>query len=155
MTQNISGGHERRAALLCSLHFRMKKILFIDDNESFRISFSRILERQGYSIEQANDGSDGLKKFQAAAPDLVICDLIMPEMEGMETIQELLRLKPDLKIIAISGGGRVNPLDYLKIAEMMGAAEKLAKPFSSDELLSVVERLIGPPAGPESSGGRE
>lgn len=125
----------------------MSQILFIDDNEPFRVSFSRILLKQGYTVEQAGDGIEGLKKFRAAPADLVICDLIMPEMEGMETIQELLRIKPDLKIIAISGGGRVNPLDYLKIAQMMGASEKLAKPFSSDELLVVVGRLIG---GPEA-----
>lgn len=122
----------------------MKRILFIDDNEPFRVSFSRILARQGFAVTQAEDGLVGLKKFQEEIPDLVICDLIMPEMEGMETIQELRRLKPDLRIIAISGGGRVNPLDYLKIAQMMGAAEQLAKPFSSDELISVIERLIGP-----------
>jgi CheY-like chemotaxis protein len=125
----------------------MKRILFIDDNESFRSSFSRILERQGFAVSQAGDGLEGLQRFRAETPDLVVCDLIMPEMEGMETIQQLIRLKPDIKIIAISGGGRVNPLDYLKIAQMMGAVEKLAKPFSSDELISVIERLIGP-AGP-------
>lgn len=122
----------------------MKRILFIDDNEPLRVAFSRILERQGFAVTQAEDGLVGLKKFREDSPDLVICDLIMPEVEGMETIQELLRLKPDIRIIAISGGGRVNPLDYLKIAQMMGAVEKLAKPFSSDELISVIERLIGP-----------
>jgi CheY-like chemotaxis protein len=122
----------------------MKRILFIDDNEPFRVSFARILERRGYTVVQAGDGLEGLRKFEEERPDLIICDLIMPEMEGMETIQELLRRKPDVRIIAISGGGRVNPLDYLKIAQMMGAVEQLAKPFSSDELISVVERLIGP-----------
>ena len=126
----------------------MKRILFIDDNEPFRASFARILEHQGFAVAQAEDGLVGLRKFREETPDLVICDLIMPEMEGTETIQELLRLKPGLKIIAISGGGRVNPLDYLKIAQMMGALEKLAKPFSSDELISVIERLIGPADAP-------
>ena len=126
----------------------MKRILFIDDNEPFRVSFSRILERQGFAVTQAEDGLVGLRKFREETPDLVICDLIMPEMEGTETIQELLRLKPGLKIIAISGGGRVNPLDYLKVAQMMGALEKLAKPFSSDELISIIERLIGPADAP-------
>jgi DNA-binding NtrC family response regulator len=122
----------------------MKRILFIDDNEPFRVSFARILERAGYQVIQAENGNAGLRKFREEPPDLVVCDLIMPEKEGMETIQELRRLKPDLCIVAISGGGRVNPLDYLKIAQMMGAVEQLAKPFSSDELLSVVARLIGP-----------
>jgi CheY-like chemotaxis protein len=128
----------------------MKRILFIDDNEPFRVSFARILERQGYTVVQAGDGLEGLRKFEEERPDLIICDLIMPEMEGMETIQELLRRKPDVRIIAISGGGRVNPLDYLKIAQMMGAVEQLAKPFSSDELISVVERLIGPGGAADS-----
>lgn len=123
----------------------MKRVLFIDDNEPFRTSFARILERRGFAVIQAGDGRVGLNKFREEPPDLVICDLIMPEMEGMETIQELRRVKPDVRIVAISGGGRVNPMDYLKIAGMMGAVERLAKPFSSDELIAVIERLIGPP----------
>lgn len=122
----------------------MKQIIFTDDNEPFRLSFSRILERSGYEVIQAEDGGVALKKFRESAPDLVICDLIMPEVEGMETIQEMLRLNPKVKVIAISGGGRVNALDYLKVARMMGAVETLAKPFSSAELLAVVERMIGP-----------
>ncbi|HAV62213.1 MAG TPA: response regulator [Verrucomicrobiales bacterium] len=122
----------------------MKQIIFADDNEPFRLSFSRILERSGYAVMQAEDGREALRKFRESPPDLVICDLIMPEMEGMETIQELTRMKPDIRIIAISGGGRVNPLDYLKVARMMGAVETLAKPFSSEELLASVVRLIGP-----------
>lgn len=126
----------------------MKLILFADDNEPFRLSFSRILERSGYRVAQADDGSEALRKFRESPPDLVICDLIMPEVEGMETIQEMLRLSPGVRIIAISGGGRVNPLDYLKVARMMGAVETLAKPFSSDELLAVIERLIGPGMAP-------
>lgn len=121
----------------------MKRILFIDDNEPFRVSFSRILERVGYAVQQAGDGREGLRLYQADPPDLVICDLIMPDVEGLETMRGIHQINKEARILAISGGGRVNPLDYLKVAQMMGAVETLAKPFSSEELIQAVEKLIG------------
>jgi len=90
----------------------------------------------------------------------VITDLIMPDKEGLETIMELRAAQPDMKIIAMSGGGRNRPGDYLKVARQMGAAQVLAKPFSSQELLDCVRTVIGAdpvnvclaPGGGESSG---
>ncbi len=130
----------------------MKQILFIDDNQPFRISFSRILEKEGYEIEQAEDGRIGLRKFKENPPDLVICDLIMPDVEGLETMRGIHEMDGNMKILAISGGGRVNALDYLKIAQMMGAVVTLAKPFTSEELIGAVEKLIGP-AGESGTAG--
>jgi CheY-like chemotaxis protein len=129
----------------------MKRILFVDDNQPFRISFSRILEKSGYEVEQAEDGRIGLRKFRENPPDLVICDLIMPDVEGLETMRGIHEMDKGMKILAISGGGRVNALDYLKVAQMMGAVVTLAKPFTSEELIGAVEKLIGPPAESESS----
>jgi DNA-binding response OmpR family regulator len=122
----------------------MKRILFVDDDEPFRLSFSLILEKAGYEIEQAEDGRVGLRKFKEHPPDLVICDLIMPDVEGLETMREIHEIDKTTKILAISGGGRVNAVYYLKVAQMMGAVVTLAKPFTREELIGAVEKLIGP-----------
>jgi len=123
----------------------MKRILFVDDNEAFRFAFSGLLEKSGYEVDQAEDGRVALQKFTEGRHDLVICDLLMPEVEGLETMRGIREIDKDTKILAISGGGRVSALDYLKVAQMMGAVVTLAKPFTSEELFEVVEKLIGPP----------
>jgi len=133
----------------------MKRIILADDDESFRFTFARMLEDAGYEVVEAANGKEALRRFREfPAADLVICDIIMPEMEGTETIQELLRSNPDVRIIAMSGGGRINARDYLKLAQRMGAKQTLAKPFSSDEALVAIERLIGPGVPSRSSAGQ-
>lgn len=138
----------------------MTRILLVDDDDSFRKMVHVTLERAGYHVVDANDGNKALNLFRAQPPDLVITDLIMPDKEGLETIMELRAAQPDMKIIAMSGGGRNRPGDYLKVARQMGAAQVLAKPFSSQELLDCVRTVIGAdpvnvclaPGGGESSG---
>ena len=79
-------------------------------------------------------------------PDVVITDIIMPEQEGIDTIIQIRRERPGIKIIAISGGGRIRNIDFLEMAQSLGADEVLAKPFEADELLSSLIRLGIPPA---------
>lgn len=129
----------------------MKRILFIDDNQPFRISFSRILEKAGYQVEQAEDGRVGLLKFKETPPDLVICDLIMPDVEGLETMRSVHEINKGMKILAISGGGRVNAVDYLKVAQMMGAEVTLAKPFTGEELIKAIQKLLEPTSGADGN----
>ena len=121
----------------------MHRILLVDDDESFRKMLHTTLERAGYDVVDARDGNQALQSFRAQPPDLVLTDLIMPDKEGLETIMELRAVQPDLKIIAMSGGGRNCPGDYLKVAAQMGAARVMAKPFSSRELLEAVELVLG------------
>jgi DNA-binding NtrC family response regulator len=73
--------------------------------------------------------------------------MIMPDMEGLETITHMKNLKPDLKVIAMSGGGRTKNMDFLRLAEAMGAIDSLRKPFSGEEILGVVHKCLAPPAG--------
>ena len=129
----------------------MKRILLVDDNESFRRPLGEALRRAGYEIQGAGDGSAALVLYQQQPFDLVITDLIMPEKEGLETIIELHRLKPELKIIAMSGGGRMNPEDYLPMARQLGAAATLAKPFTAEEILEVVDCLLDEPDHPDDT----
>jgi len=120
----------------------MAKILIIDDDNQFREMLHEMVKREGYIVFSALDGAEGMKIFKQEKPDLVITDIIMPEKEGLETILELKKNVPEVKIIAISGGGRSHPGDYLLTAKYFGADKTLAKPFSKSELLnSIVEVL--------------
>ena len=120
----------------------MARILLVDDDEQFRNMLSETLKGAGYQVLEARDGAEGLKFYREHGTDLIITDLIMPEKEGLETIQELRRANPEVKIIAMSGGGRSGPTDYLKIAKTFGARQVLAKPFSREEILTAVEDVL-------------
>lgn len=121
----------------------MALILVIDDDDALRATVRKVLERSGHEVRDASDGDRGLTIFREEDVDLVITDIIMPEKEGIETIQELREADPDLPILAISGGGRAHPSEPLTDARLLGADETLAKPFDVDDLRTTVERLLG------------
>ena len=116
----------------------MHKILVIDDDAFVRETIIQILEDEGYQVITAEDGQRGLAAFRRERPDLVITDIIMPEKEGIQTIMEIRGERPDAKIIAISGGGRIGHTDFLQAARNLGAADIIAKPFDPDDFLSRV-----------------
>lgn len=119
----------------------MTAILVVDDDRDVRDVLQRLLERAHYEVETAEDGKQALRMFQTRTYDVVITDILMPEKEGIETIIELLRLCPDLKIIAISGGGRGDAVHYLQVAEAFGADRALSKPFECDDILQAIREL--------------
>lgn len=121
----------------------MPRILLIDDDDAVRLVLRTSLELMGHSVAVASNGREGLEVAMAEKFDLVITDLIMPEKEGIETIQDLHRRQPSLKIIAMSGGGRGNAADYLPLAGLLGANRTLAKPFSHEELEQAVGEVLG------------
>ena len=120
----------------------MANILIIDDDNQFRTMLRKMVERNGYEVIEASDGKEGIKLYRKNPTDLIITDLIMPDKDGIETIQELRKDFPDVKIIAISGGGRLGPHDYLHLAKMLGAQRTLTKPIELDELLKAIEELL-------------
>ena len=120
----------------------MPRILIIDDEAMIRNLLVQILEREGYETITASGGKDGIKIHRENPADLVITDLLMPEKDGIETIMELRRDSRDVKILAMSGGGKIDPETYLQIAKTMGAIETLAKPFDLRELLKTVQELL-------------
>jgi CheY-like chemotaxis protein len=120
----------------------MQKILVIDDDPVVRKVIVKILERHGYQVVSAEDGRRGLAVFRTEQPDLVITDMIMPEKEGIETIREICRQRPDARIVAISGGGRIKSADFLAMAKKLGATDVLAKPFEPAALLGCVARCL-------------
>ena len=120
----------------------MPRILIIEDDDSLRYMLRLSLEVTGHTVAEARDGKEGLKLYAREPAELVITDLIMPEKEGIETIIELRKKNPGLKIIAISGGGGKPAENYLKIAKRVGAGFVLPKPFSTDELQSAVNGML-------------
>ncbi len=95
----------------------MKKILVIDDDNDFRRMLCAKLTKSGFAVVEAENGVEGIRRFTENEVDLVVTDIIMPEKEGMETILELKKIDPALKIISVSGGGRSAPEDYLSVSE--------------------------------------
>ena len=120
----------------------MSVILIIDDDEKFRVMLRQMLERAGYKVVETSDGNAGLKIVNEIKIDLAIVDMIMPEKGGIKTIMELRRNLPDMKIIAISGGGRNRPETYLQPAKLAGAHCTFAKPLDQEEMLGAVKELI-------------
>ena len=104
----------------------------------------KLFEAEGYTVSEAPDGEKGVKSYNENPTDLIITDLIMPEKEGIETIRELKKAYPDIKIIAMSGGGKNNPDVYLQIAKQIGAIEIFNKPIRTEELLKTVKKWISP-----------
>jgi CheY-like chemotaxis protein len=120
----------------------MATILLVDDDEAFRSMLRRTLLRAGYDVLEAADGEAALGALNKETVDLVITDIIMPNMEGIETIRTLRRTYPHLRIIAMSGGGRMNPEGYLEVAKAFGAVRVLSKPFDNAQLFAAVEEAL-------------
>jgi len=120
----------------------MARILIIDDDDTVRLSLKMLLEDAEYEVAEADDGEAGLDRMRENPADLVISDIFMPKKEGIETIDELRREFPHVRIIAISGGGRMDPDAYLDIARRVGADASLFKPFDMKVLLNMVKRLL-------------
>ncbi len=121
----------------------MARVLVVDDEEFIRFTLRQMLEKAGHEVVEAVNGQDALDSFAAAPVDLVITDIIMPEKEGIETIVELRRQQPDLKIIAVSGGGRTKTMDYLEIAERLGADSAIPKPLQRQVVMDAVNKALG------------
>jgi len=124
----------------------MKDILVMDDDFQFRQVLKLRLEEAGYKVHDAGDGINGMRLLSAEPIGLVITDIIMPGKEGIEPIREIRHDYPDVKIIAISGGGRINGECYLRTAKRLGADRTFTKPFKREELLAAIQELLDTPA---------
>jgi len=118
------------------------RVLVIDDDEQIRKLLRQVMEWAGHEVIEAADGREGMFKQRKQQADLVITDLIMPEQEGLETITLLKKEYPLVKIIAISGGGRIGPDAYLPAAQELGADRVFSKPFDVRELATTVRELL-------------
>jgi CheY-like chemotaxis protein len=122
----------------------MAKILLIDDDLLVRETLVTALESAGHSVDALTNGSGIDAAMARTLPDVVVTDILMPDTDGLETIRRIRKSAPQIKIVAISGGGRTRNLDLLAYAKTFGADAVLSKPFLPRDLLAVVARF-----GPE------
>jgi CheY-like chemotaxis protein len=122
---------------------RMSNILVVEDNVQVAKLFRDTLTRAAHQVVVKANGNEALQALEQQAFDLVITDIFMPEKDGLELIREIRAHKLDIKVIAISGGGKSKAPLYLEMAKKLGASRTLNKPFELKELLQVVEETIG------------
>jgi len=120
----------------------MANILVMDDEEPIRSMVRQMLERSGHTVRDAADGAEGVALFRASRPDLVITDILMPNMGGLVAIKEIRQLDPGAKILAISGGGKDGKLNFLSTARTFEGLQTLRKPFTRSQLLTAVNELL-------------
>jgi DNA-binding response OmpR family regulator len=121
----------------------MARVLVVDDDELFVKLMVYALEERGHEVEFAFDGMAGSRAFSAARFHAVVCDLIMPDQEGLETIRHMRREDPQVGIVAISSGMKRAPdIDVLHFANQLGADVTLRKPFKLSQLTTAVDTAI-------------
>ena len=130
----------------------MATILIMDDEEAILSFLKERLMYEGFNVLTAIDGIEGLKLFNDNQVDLVITDIVMPRKEGIETIIEMKKICPDIKIIAMSGGGHNLPEGSLEKAKLAGAKYTFEKPFKTSELVTAVYALLEEEKVPECFG---
>jgi DNA-binding NtrC family response regulator len=121
---------------------KAKRILVIDDEPSSLDLLQRILEGEGYAVELASNGLEGMELFRLRPCDLVISDMVMPVKDGLQTILELRDIAPNLPVIAISGGGVISKERYLTVAGYLGKVMTIAKPFAVETIVNAVAGLL-------------
>ena len=120
----------------------MKRILVVDDEEQIRTMLTQMLQEEGFEVQTAENGEEGMTLVGKYAFDLVITDMIMPVKDGLKFIMELVRDYPDQRILAISGGGAIKAERYLTMAGYLGDIATLEKPFKREVLLSLVHQQL-------------
>jgi CheY-like chemotaxis protein len=116
-----------------------KRVCVIEDDELQRRTLALILREAGYEVLEADDGDVGIDLVRHERPDVVITDILMPKTEGIETIQKIRAISPDIRIVAISGGGRVSLELNLNLARQFGAHACLSKPIAKSKLCAAIE----------------
>ncbi len=123
-----------------------RAILVIDDQDDLRVTLQATLTGAGYRVVTAANGREANKAFAHEQLDLVLTDILMPGKDGVEVITDLRKSRPNLPVIAMSGGGRMPADFYLKLARALGAKAILQKPFSNEQLLITVAFVLPPQA---------
>ncbi|MGE0320808.1 MAG: sigma-54-dependent transcriptional regulator [Polyangiaceae bacterium] len=116
-----------------------ERILVVDDEANARTALAELLKEEGYSVETAADGFKALSKFEEGHPDLVLTDLKMPGMDGVELLQKVRHADPDVEVVVMTAFGAV---DTAVQAMRSGATDYLTKPLNMDELVLVLERAL-------------
>ncbi len=121
----------------------MASILVIDDQEPIRRIVRRALENERHAVLDASDGELGMQILERETVDVVITDIFMPGLDGIQTLREIRKRFPAVRVIAMSGGDSTGLLDLRKDAELLGAVKSLQKPFTAREIVDVVRAVLG------------
>jgi DNA-binding NtrC family response regulator len=120
----------------------MPTILLVEDDDLVKDMLTQVLERAAYKVIGANNGEEATEVLKNSKPDLMVTDLIMPKKSGITLISEVKNKHPNMEIIAISGGGRLDPLGYLDLSESLGATISFEKPIDKSALLMAIDLLL-------------
>ena len=123
-------------------YFIMKSVLIVDDEPGMREMVKQLLLNEGYHVLEASNGKHAMEFLKNESPELVITDIIMEEMDGVEIILEIRENYPDIKIIAMSGGSKISSEDYLESTSDLGADRIFNKPFALSDMLNAIKELI-------------
>lgn len=126
----------------------MARVIVVDDEEQVREMLKETLSQAGHEVLTAANGDEALATHRDHTANVVVTDILMPHKEGIETIRELRRESPELKIIAYTGGGRNEPEHYLRYARSFGADRTFSKPMDIDTLIGAIDELLGGVASP-------
>lgn len=126
----------------------MARVLVVDDDELLRGTVVLALERAKHTVHQADDGLKALDMLAREDVDVVVSDIVMPEVDGIGLILAMRKRHPKLKVVAMSGGGRTRNMDFLRMASALGAHVTLPKPFTPAQLIDAVEEALKAPDGP-------
>ena len=119
----------------------MAKVLLVEDDELVRYALTELLEEAGHQVFVRENGYKIIEYVECNPVDIVLTDIVMPEVDGIEVLTAMRKSFPDLPVIALSGGGRISGADYLQMAEVIGAKRTIAKPVKPDVLLDAVAEL--------------
>lgn len=128
----------------------MAKVLVIDDDPKVRSVVARFVELEGHTVVQAENGKEAINQLEGDPADLVISDIFMPEMDGIEVLIQLREHFPDAKLVAMSGGGAIAASHVLKTAMVLGAVAVLEKPFDLEDIRELLSDLDKREAGAAS-----
>jgi two-component system, response regulator, stage 0 sporulation protein F len=120
----------------------MAKILLVEDDDLVRDMLNQVLDRAKHQVIIACDGDEAAELLKTENPDIMITDIIMPKKSGITLITEVKNKHPDMEIIAISGGGRLDPTGYLDLSESLGATVSFEKPVDKGALLMAIDLLL-------------
>ena len=121
----------------------MALVLLVDDNKLLRSTIERALTLTGHEVVTAVDGKSAIALLPTVNCDVVLTDIVMPDMDGLELIRAIRKANPATKVVAMSGGGRGGAMSYLELAKTFGAAATLEKPFAIEELGRVISAVLG------------
>lgn len=120
----------------------MGKILLVEDDELVRDMLAQVLTRASHEVVTATNGEEAAEVLKTIKPDLMVTDIIMPKKSGITLISEVKNKHPNMEIIAISGGGRLDPMGYLDLSESLGATVSFEKPIDNSALLMAIDLLL-------------